>query len=111
MKVKTAIASMPFLTCGSTTMRNAWRREAPSVIALISMSQGTASKKPFMMKIAKGSSKRDEHQDDAGERVEQADPVEHQEDRDDQGHHREGMQDEERPQHRRRGPGNSKRER
>ena len=53
---KIAIASMPDLTCGSTTRRNACRREAPSVIALISMSQGTASKKPFITKIAKGSS-------------------------------------------------------
>ena len=47
---------MPTLTCGRTTSRNACRREAPSVIALISMSHGTASKKPFMTKMANGSS-------------------------------------------------------
>ena len=47
---------MPILTCGSTTIQKAWRREAPSVMALISMSHGTASKKPFMTKMAKGSS-------------------------------------------------------
>ena len=88
------------LTCGSTTRRKAWRRDAPSVIALISMSHGTASKKPFMTKIEKGSSIGDEHEDDAEERVQQPDPVEHQEDRDDQRQHRKGMQHEQRPQER-----------
>ena len=75
-------------------MRNACRREAPSVIALISMSHGTASKKPFMTKIAKGSSSAAMTRMTPGERVEQPDPVHHQEDRDDQRHRREGVQDE-----------------
>ncbi len=57
MNEKTEMAIRPFLTCGSTTWTNAWRRDAPSVSALISMSHGTASKKPFMMKIANGSSR------------------------------------------------------
>ena len=105
------MAIMPTLTCGSTTSRKACRREAPSVIALISMSQGTASKKPFMTKIANGSSSAAIDQDDAGDRVEQPDPVHQQEDRDDQRHRREGMQDEQALAGSRRGRGKSKRDR
>ncbi|MOA17301.1 hypothetical protein D3C78_1375550 [compost metagenome] len=55
-KVKVATAISPLLTCGRTTMRKAWKRVAPSVTALISMSQGTLSKKPLRTKIAKGNS-------------------------------------------------------
>src|ERR1700745_126856 len=87
IKVKTDMARSPFLTCGSTTCRNAWRRDAPSVSALISMSHGTASKKPFKDKDRKGQLEGDEYQNDAEERIQEPDPVEHQEHRDDQRQH------------------------
>ena len=75
-------------------MKNACRRDAPSVIADISMSQGTPSKNPFMMKIANGSSRGADDEDDPGDRVEHPGPVHEEEDRDDEGHRGKGVEHE-----------------
>ena len=66
---------MPILTCGSTTMRNAWRREAPSVMALISMSHGHGVEEALHHEDGEGQLQRGDDEDDAGERVEEPDPV------------------------------------
>ena len=53
-KAKTAVAKMPGAETGSSTRRMKPVREQPSISDASSSSRGTASKKPFSMKVQSG---------------------------------------------------------
>src|SRR5882672_10141159 len=46
IKQKIAVAAMPVVACGSTTLKKAWRRVYPSTIAASSYSRGISSMNP-----------------------------------------------------------------
>ena len=48
-----AVAAIPVIACGRTTLKNAWSLEYPSIIAASSYSLGISSIKPFNSQTAK----------------------------------------------------------
>ena len=100
MKVKTAIARMPFLHLRQHHVHERLApRGAVGQRAHLDV-PGHGVEEALHDEDGEGQLEGDEHQDDAVERVEQPDPVEHQEHRHDQRQHREGVQHQQRAQHR-----------
>ena len=77
---------MPTFTCGSTTLTNAWRREAPSVIADNLDVPGDGIEEPLHDEDRERELQRADDEDDAGDGIQHPDPVHEEEDRDDEGH-------------------------
>ena len=88
MKVNTEMARRPFLTCGSTTHRKVFTpRRAVGQRAHLDV-PGHGVEEALHDEDRKWELEGDEHQNDAEERVQEPNPIEHQEHWDDQRQHR-----------------------